>query len=395
MAGEDYLDRNALHATAPLPGWFTDLDADSLEAACLSDVLAGVRDRAWVHHIPRLMVLGNWALQRGYDPRALADFFHESFADGYAWVMAANVVGMSQHADGGLMATKPYASGGACAAPSPAWTASPTARPSSRPSATAATPRPEVFRRRKAEYSDCTGSLARPGGSLARSTSEGRRHECRGNRKVRFNSAYQGRCRSRWIRPKSRLAHRRKDRADCSSTTRAQVRLCPLHTQLRGPRLRGPRPGGTTGVPSARPAGGCGLRCLGRRRARHRRRRGRADDGAPHAGSSPEPGRRDPRTMPAGHRVSRGSAAAPCWTSLRPYVGRSTRHLSGNLLLCVSVHRSCSQTSTALRERVQERCDAASENYLEPHDGPYLHQPRQCRRRTCPRCTHSPRRRSP
>ncbi len=59
------------------------------------------------------MVLGNWALQRGWDPRELADWFHWSFVDGYAWVMAANVVGMSQHADGGLMATKPYASGGA------------------------------------------------------------------------------------------------------------------------------------------------------------------------------------------------------------------------------------------------------------------------------------------
>ena len=59
------------------------------------------------------MVLGNWALQRGYDPAELTEWFHESFVDGYDWVMLPNVVGMSQHADGGLMATKPYASGGA------------------------------------------------------------------------------------------------------------------------------------------------------------------------------------------------------------------------------------------------------------------------------------------
>ena len=110
---ERYTDRNALHATAPLPRWFDDLDADAVEARCLSDVLGGVRDAGWVHHIPRLMVLGNYALQRGWDPARLTDWFHESFVDGYAWVMAANVVGMSQHADGGLMATKPYASGGA------------------------------------------------------------------------------------------------------------------------------------------------------------------------------------------------------------------------------------------------------------------------------------------
>ena len=72
-----------------------------------------MRDHGWVHHIPRLMVLSNYALQRGWDPAAVTDWFHRCFVDGYDWVMVANVVGMSQHADGGLMATKPYASGGA------------------------------------------------------------------------------------------------------------------------------------------------------------------------------------------------------------------------------------------------------------------------------------------
>ncbi len=111
--GAGYRSRNALAASLPLPAWFTELDADAVQARCLSDVLAGVRDRGWVHHIPRLMVLGNYALQRGWDPAALTDWFHRSFVDGYDWVMLPNVVGMSQHADGGLMATKPYAAGGA------------------------------------------------------------------------------------------------------------------------------------------------------------------------------------------------------------------------------------------------------------------------------------------
>ncbi len=111
--GEEYRERNALRAQRPLPQWFADLDADAVEARCLSDVLAGVRDRAWVHHIPRLMVLGNYALQRGWDPAELTDWFHRCFVDGYDWVMRSNVVGMSQHADGGAMATKPYAAGGA------------------------------------------------------------------------------------------------------------------------------------------------------------------------------------------------------------------------------------------------------------------------------------------
>jgi deoxyribodipyrimidine photolyase-related protein len=111
--GPTYRRRNALAAHEPLPPWFDDLDADAVDAACLRDVLGGVRDRGWVHHIPRLMVLGNWAAQRGYDPDELTEWFQTRFVDGYDWVMPANVVGMSQHADGGAMATKPYVSGGA------------------------------------------------------------------------------------------------------------------------------------------------------------------------------------------------------------------------------------------------------------------------------------------
>ena len=111
--GEGYRRRNALQARRALPGWFADLDDAAVTARCLSDVLRSVRQEGWVHHIPRLMVLGNWALQRGYDPAALTDWFHTRFVDGYDWVMLPNVVGMSQHADGGVMATKPYAGGGA------------------------------------------------------------------------------------------------------------------------------------------------------------------------------------------------------------------------------------------------------------------------------------------
>ncbi|WP_030397334.1 cryptochrome/photolyase family protein [Kitasatospora purpeofusca] len=111
--GEGYRDANRLRHHEPLPSWFRDLDADAVTARCLSHVLAEVRDRGWVHHIPRLMVLGNWALQHGWDPRELTDWFHRCFVDGYDWVMSANVVGMSQFADGGLITTKPYAAGGA------------------------------------------------------------------------------------------------------------------------------------------------------------------------------------------------------------------------------------------------------------------------------------------
>lgn len=111
--GPEYRAANALAAHAAVPEWLWELDADAVTARCLHTVLADLRTHGWVHHIPRLMVLGNWALQRGVDPAELTAWFHASFVDGYDWVMLPNVVGMSQHADGGRMATKPYAAGGA------------------------------------------------------------------------------------------------------------------------------------------------------------------------------------------------------------------------------------------------------------------------------------------
>lgn len=111
--GREYRHGNALEAHEEVPGWMGELEAEAVDANCLSSVLSDVRERGWVHHIPRLMVLGNYALQRGIEPLAMTDWFHRLFVDGYDWVMVANVVGMSQHADGGVLATKPYAAGGA------------------------------------------------------------------------------------------------------------------------------------------------------------------------------------------------------------------------------------------------------------------------------------------
>ncbi|GAA0991957.1 cryptochrome/photolyase family protein [Subtercola frigoramans] len=112
--GEQYpTSHNGLNARRELPIEFRRLDADAIEANCLSQSMRGVRERGWAHHIQRLMVIGNWALQRGYDPVALNDWFVAMFVDGTPWVMPANVIGMSQHADGGIVATKPYAAGGA------------------------------------------------------------------------------------------------------------------------------------------------------------------------------------------------------------------------------------------------------------------------------------------
>ncbi len=112
--GEPYrTSNNALGANNPLPEAFTRLDPAAIESNCLRETIDGMRRHGWAHHIQRLMVLGNWALQHGYDPVALNDWFVDMFVDGTPWVMPANVIGMSQHADGGVVATKPYVSGGA------------------------------------------------------------------------------------------------------------------------------------------------------------------------------------------------------------------------------------------------------------------------------------------
>lgn len=111
--GDDYRRENGLGARERLPQWFAGLDGAATDARCLSHTLDQVAEHGWVHHIPRLMVLGSYALQRGWAPQQVTDWFHRAFVDGYDWVMVPNIIGMSQHADGGRMMTKPYTSGGA------------------------------------------------------------------------------------------------------------------------------------------------------------------------------------------------------------------------------------------------------------------------------------------
>jgi deoxyribodipyrimidine photolyase-related protein len=99
-------EENALGQAGAVPSFYWDGDTD---LRCLSSTLGDLRERAWTHHIPRLMVLGNFALLAGVNPQELANWFHSMYIDGYDWVMVPNVVGMSQWGDGGVMATKPYA----------------------------------------------------------------------------------------------------------------------------------------------------------------------------------------------------------------------------------------------------------------------------------------------
>ncbi len=106
-----YRDENQLEATRAVPPAF--LGTSSTNMACVQSVIGHVEAHGYAHHIERLMVLGNLALTSGVDPHAMTQWMWASFVDGAEWVMLPNVIGMALHADGGMMATKPYASGGA------------------------------------------------------------------------------------------------------------------------------------------------------------------------------------------------------------------------------------------------------------------------------------------
>jgi deoxyribodipyrimidine photolyase-related protein len=106
-----YRSRNHLGASRQVPPAFT--GQASTEMRCVSNAMQHLDDHGYTHHIERLMVFGNLALTSGVDPWAMTEWMWASFVDGAEWVMLPNVIGMALHADGGMMATKPYASGGA------------------------------------------------------------------------------------------------------------------------------------------------------------------------------------------------------------------------------------------------------------------------------------------
>ncbi|MEN9905226.1 MAG: hypothetical protein RLZZ555_1791, partial [Pseudomonadota bacterium] len=105
-----YTESNALGHDRPLPHWFWNGETGM---ACLAAAIGQSLQQAYAHHIQRLMVIGNFALLAGLDPQPLHRWYLGIYIDAFEWVEAPNTLGMSQFADGGLLATKPYVSSAA------------------------------------------------------------------------------------------------------------------------------------------------------------------------------------------------------------------------------------------------------------------------------------------
>lgn len=105
----EYAKRNALQANEPLPPWFWTGDTDM---ACLRDALTLTLNHGYAHHIQRLMVTGLYALLLGVAPKSVHGWYLSVYVDAVEWVELPNTLGMSQFADGGLMASKPYIASG-------------------------------------------------------------------------------------------------------------------------------------------------------------------------------------------------------------------------------------------------------------------------------------------
>ncbi|WP_273444919.1 cryptochrome/photolyase family protein [Neolewinella agarilytica] len=98
---------NDLNHQAKLPDWFW---TGETKMNCLSHAINQSLDQAYAHHIQRLMVTGNFALVLGVDPDEVDAWYLGVYIDAIEWVEITNTRGMSQRADGGLVATKPYCS---------------------------------------------------------------------------------------------------------------------------------------------------------------------------------------------------------------------------------------------------------------------------------------------
>jgi deoxyribodipyrimidine photolyase-related protein len=107
LKGPDYVGENQLGHDRPLPDAYW---GGATQMTCLREAVGQTRDLAYAHHIQRLMVTGNFALLMGVDPKHVHEWYLAVYVDAFEWVEAPNTIGMSQWADGGVVASKPYVS---------------------------------------------------------------------------------------------------------------------------------------------------------------------------------------------------------------------------------------------------------------------------------------------
>ncbi len=104
-----YVELNSAQAQAPLPDFYW---TGQIDMACLRDAIRQTLAHGYAHHIQRLMVTGLYALLLGVQPKAVHAWYLGVYVDAVEWVELPNTLGMSQFADGGLMASKPYIASG-------------------------------------------------------------------------------------------------------------------------------------------------------------------------------------------------------------------------------------------------------------------------------------------
>ncbi|NNE89168.1 MAG: cryptochrome/photolyase family protein [Silicimonas sp.] len=105
----DYAEMNGLGADQDMPAFFWTGETDMV---CVKDAVTQLNDHAYAHHIQRLMVLGLFAMLLGARPYDVHRWHMSMYADAIDWVSLPNVLGMSQHGDGGIVGTKPYSASG-------------------------------------------------------------------------------------------------------------------------------------------------------------------------------------------------------------------------------------------------------------------------------------------
>jgi deoxyribodipyrimidine photolyase-related protein len=106
----DYKNENFFGADRKLPDFFWHANS---KMNCINQCVKETKRHAYAHHIQRLMVLGNFALLAGINPNQVNEWYLIVYADAYEWVELPNVTGMVLFADGGYLASKPYAASGA------------------------------------------------------------------------------------------------------------------------------------------------------------------------------------------------------------------------------------------------------------------------------------------